>query len=518
MNNHQVKKSPVVMVGIDGADWKIVKRLVADGRLPALASLMGNGCHGELASPADAYAGGVWPDFYTGKPVSEHGIYHNKLWHQAHMRVEVPTDRWLSSRPFYEALSERGFRVCVLDVPMVLGSPTPLNGLYLGGWGTHDLISKGSWPASLWPSLTSRFGKPKMPVEQFGPQTPEGLLKLRQQLLATTQQITAIARSLLQSEPWDFSCVVLGAAHRAGHYLWDASQVDDAASAQQRAAIQHSLEEIYIACDKSLGTLMAAAPGDAVKIVFAVHGMITNHGWSDLGADIIDALLTAGLGHRPKKGLLYQIRRRIPFQWIRPLLTRLPNAITDHLVKRWSSQMYAWTSTPYFPLPMDQAGYVRINLKGRERDGIVAPGRDYDALCERLESYFYGIQDADSGKPLVKNITRAWQETPASAAARSVLPDLLIHWGELAVGEVGSLRCDALPHFHLDVPKKTVSGRSGNHIGRGWFVAAGSAICQQALRGYTIRDLAPTVFQQLGTPLLDSFSGRPIPLKNLHDH
>jgi predicted AlkP superfamily phosphohydrolase/phosphomutase len=180
--------------------------------------------------------------------------------------------------------------------------------------------------------------------------------------------------------------------------------------------------------------------------------------------------------------------------------------------------MYDWASTPYFPMPMDQAGYVRINLKGRERDGIVAPGRDYEALCERLESYFYGIQDADSGKPLVKNITRVWQETPASAAARSVLPDLLIRWGELALGEVGSLRCDALPYFHLDVPKKTVSGRSGNHMGRGWFVAAGSEIRQQSLRGYTIRDLAPTVFQQLGTPLLDSFSGRPIPLRNPHDH
>ena len=86
------------------------------GDLPVLSRLFFTwGLGGTLASSADQYAGGVWPDFYTGRSVAEHGIYHNKLWNARQMRVEVPTDAWLGERPFYEELSRRGHKVLAID-------------------------------------------------------------------------------------------------------------------------------------------------------------------------------------------------------------------------------------------------------------------------------------------------------------------------------------------------------------------------------------------------------------------
>ena len=204
------RPAPVYLIGLDAADWLRVQDFCQDGTMPHLAAFLANAAQGVLDSPADAYAGGVWPDFYTGKSVARHGIYHNKLWRAEAMRVEVPTDAWLPERPFHEDLSGRGLRVCAIDVPMVLGRPRPLRGLYLGGWGTHDLISQGSWPTDLWTSLVQRHGAPCMPVEHFGAQQADDLLRLESQLQGATAQITSIAVELLRQEAPDFACVVLG--------------------------------------------------------------------------------------------------------------------------------------------------------------------------------------------------------------------------------------------------------------------------------------------------------------------
>jgi len=506
-------RTPVFMVGLDGADWELVQRLVNEGKLPTLAYLMQQGCYGKLDSPADEYAGGVWPEFYTGEPVSRHGIYHNKLWRQEHMRCEVPTDHWLKSRPFYEALSEQGYRVCVLDMPMVLGQPRSVNGIYLGGWGTHDLIAKGASPPDLWRHLQSIYGAPVMPTEHFGRQTVHSLLSLRNKLIEATEQITRIGVDLLGSEAWDFSCVVLGAAHRAGHYLWDDSQVE-VVSDRDRQEISTALEQVYIACDVALQKLLSAAPRNALKVVFSVHGMKSNHGWGDLGADLLEGIFHHSQQQKPERGLLYEIRRRIPFHFVRPILTRLPQKVTDRLVQLWSANMYDWRTTAYFPLPMDQSGYIRISLKGREKYGVVEPGYQYEQLCDELERYLLSLQDADSGQSIVRKVVRAWLEAPGDAPARDVLPDLVVIWADSSTQQSRCIVSDRLPGFEVAVPRHNISGRSGNHAGYGWFVAQGpepnnianSAVINKGrIDDCSIRDLAPAVFSTIGATPLDQF-------------
>ena len=163
------------MLGVDAAEADVVDALVRDHRLPNLKRLRDGGLHGRLTSPAGLYAGGVWPTFYTGRSVPSHGIYHNKLWHAERMRVDVASDDWLAARPFWERLPDSDLRVCIVDVPMVLGPPRPVNGLYLGGWSTHDLISEGSWPPELWRFCEREFGGPAMPPEHFGRQSEQSL-------------------------------------------------------------------------------------------------------------------------------------------------------------------------------------------------------------------------------------------------------------------------------------------------------------------------------------------------------
>ncbi len=504
----------VVMLGLDAADLGLVRRWMAEGRLPALAALAARGRFGALASPADRYAGGVWPSFWAARPVADHGIYHNKLWRAAAMRLEVPTDEWLQARPFWETAAATGLRVCALDVPMVLGRPRPLNGVYLGGWGTHDLIARGSWPPALWAEIEACHGKPLMPAENFGRQDGAALLALRERLLAATGQMRRIAIDLLAREPWDLACIVFGATHRAGHYLWDLSQIDAAAlGPEERARLEGALAEIYAAVDGAVGEICAGLDQDTLVLAFAVHGMGPNPGWADLMADMLADAGRARGAAAPRRGLLFALKSLVPFHWVRPLLTRLPKGASDRLVALWSARMLDWSATRHFPLPMDHAGYLRVNLRGRERDGIVPPGPAHDALLGELADLVRSLRDAASGRPLAAAVERPWQELP-DAAERHLLPDLLVTWAGPRAAEVREVVSDRVPGWRYSVPSRLPSGRSGNHLGRGWFIAAGPGVVPgEVVAGGDIVDLVPTAAAALGLALDPAWQGRPLDLE-----
>jgi predicted AlkP superfamily phosphohydrolase/phosphomutase len=509
-------RTPVLMLGLDAADADIVQRLIAEGRLPVLGRLAQDGVFAQLDSPANLYAGGVWPTFYTGQTVPWHGIFHNKLWRPEAMRVDVPGDDWITARPFWEVLADTDLEVCIVDVPMVVGKPRPVKGVYLGGWGTHDLVSSGSWPTGLWRDLERRHGAPLMPKEHFGQQSARSLAELEETLVHATAQLCDISSDLLNSNAWQFACIVFGAIHRAGHYLWDRSQIDGAGpSGQDGAALHPALVRIYESTDAAVGRIIEQLPRQTLIMAFAVHGMGPNPGWSDLLPDILESIAIQRTGRSPKHGLLYTLKQRLPFHWARPVLTRLPASITDHLVSLWSRDMFDWRQTRYFPMPMDAAGYLRINLQGREAQGIVAPGAEYNALCTQIEELVASLCDAATGAPIAGRAVRAYENAEPGARYRRLLPDLIVPWQGPSASTTKRLVSTRLPGFDYQVLARLPSGRSGNHTGKGWLIAHGPGVNQGVLdSAYGVIDLLPTVFRYLGIEPPFQAQGQPIVLNS----
>ncbi len=503
----------VLMLGIDAAEADVVETLLREDRLPNLKLLRDGGFFGRLTSPAGCYAGGVWPTFYTGRSVPSHGIYHSKLWRADQMRVDVVSDDWLEARPFWERLPDPDLKVCIVDVPMVLGAPRRVAGVYLGGWGTHDLISRGSWPPELWRACEKRFGRPAMPAEDFGRQSERSLRRLPLQLAAATKQLGAVAIELLQRDSWDFGCIVFGATHRGGHYLWDRSQLADRAAEPSSPEVAEGLIGIYQDIDRALGEILHAVGESTLVVAFALHGMGPNPGWSDLLPGILARVEEHRTGLPPRRGMLYRLKQRLPFHRVRPLLNRLPTAITHRLVSLWSRNMFDWSSTRFFPLPMDEAGLIRINLRGRERGGIVEPGAEYDALCGELAAVLLDLRDDATGRPIARDVSPAYASAPADAAGRELLPDLVVTWTGATAATVRRLTCPSLPGFEYPVPQRLPSGRSGNHTDHGWFIARGPGIAAGETCGkHDVIDLAPTVLHHLGVPIPEGMEGTPIRL------
>jgi predicted AlkP superfamily phosphohydrolase/phosphomutase len=505
-------RAPAVLLGLDAAEYGLVQRLAAAGSLPNLARLLGHGRTGVIRGEAERFAGAVWPTFYTGQPVSRHGLYHNKLWRQERMRCEIAAQDWCPEPPFWERLRGRGRRVAVVDVPMTVARPAPIDGISLAGWGTHDVIARGSWPERLWRDIETALGRSAMPAEQFGQQSAVTLARLARRLRAATSQAAEIGARLYRQEPWDLFLLVFGATHRGGHYLWDLSQIDAGGlSAGRRRARAGALAQVYRAADAGIGRILELVPPEARVLVFALHGMGPNTAWADRCPEILARILAGGDGDAaPRRGLVYAAKQAIPWRVARAVTARIPPELQARLVPLWSARMYDWRTTRAFPLPMDHAGYVRVNLRGREPQGIVSP-EEYPVLCEEIAQGFLGFRDAVSGQPIVRQVHRLDELAPADAPARRRLPDLVVEWADVPPGSAPVIRSDRLGELRWSSPRLP-SGRAGNHRPDGWFVATGPDIAPgRAAAVHPIVDLVPTIYRWLDLEPDPVFAGRPIP-------
>lgn len=506
---------PAVLIGLDAAELTLVDRLCDEGRLPTLRALRERGCQGRLQCEGSLFAGGVWPTFYTSKSVPWHGVYHHIQWRPERMRFELIGEDWLPERPFWERLDPSAYRVAILDVPLVVGNPRAANGIHLAGWGTHDPLVVGSWPADLWAHLKRRYGPPPMhEMTVYGAPTAAELLRLRDVLVKTTDQMAGMAQEMLAAEAWDLFMVVFGATHRGGHYLWDRSQVEaDGVPASRLRELDDALVAVYVACDAAIARLIESAPDSARILVFAVHGMEPNAAWNHLVEDLLGRIqrIHAHTPERPRPSLIQGVRRIAPKRLVRSIVGRLPLRVRARIDAMVRNGLLDWSQTRYFPLDMDLAGYLRINLRGREAAGIVNT-QEYRAVCDNLREALLEFRDLDTGEPLIGAVHHVEDMAPRDAAYRHLLPDLVVTGDTARAVRTRGVRSPRFGELVWGEHRKIPSGRSGNHTDRGWFVAVGEGIPGRTrARDGHIVDLAPTVLRWLGTTPPSDFMGRALP-------
>ena len=305
---------------------------------------------------------------------------------------------------------------------------------------------------------------------------------------------------------------MFGTVHRGSHYLWDLSQIDrENVPSHKRAVLEASLDDCYTSADEALGRVLDAAPPDARVIVFGLHGMGPNDGWYEMLPRILEHIHRGGGPSAPKRGALFRLKQALPWTLVRQVTRRIPIAWNKAQIPLWSRRMYDWPNTRYFALPMDYNGYVRLNLKGREKEGRVDPG-DADRVLAELDAALRSFRDVETGKPVIRGTIKVDELVPPSAPRRRYLPDLVVLWDPPhPVWQSSGLVSDRFGEIRWPKGRKLASGRSGNHTPHGWFAARGPGIEPGAsTRTYDTADLMPTVFQWLGAPQPSHFAGRPI--------
>mgnify|MGYP001799547161 CR=1 FL=1 len=547
-------KTPVIAIGLDAADPHLLEQWMAAGKLKNLSQLRQQGAYGHLNNtvnynqlPTETSATErLWVMFGTGclpdktgywSPIhysaSDYGITHDTL-DGAYDFKQYP--------PFY-ALG-KDYNVAAFDVPVSRLS-TDVCGLQILGWGGHAPHTPShSQPSEALPRLIEQYGKNPILHKDYGCWWDRAYVqRIKTGLKASVETRAKICQDLLTQENWDLFLTVFGESHTASHDFWHLSQPDHPLYADKSVPGDDPMLAAFEAIDLAVGDIVEAAPENAHIVVFAVHGMGKNvtdmysmaflpeilyrysfpgkygiakgrvgdkcpppvnprrKSWSGevwLQRDDSTPLNRALMRWGPSKFDDYLNAGPIP-ALASPYRLRQQGLALNWMPAMWYSPL--WSQMKAFALPAFAAGHIRINLKGRETQGIVDVA-DYNSVCDEITQLLYGLANARTGQPVVKDVVRT--RTDANIlSCQAELPDadLVVIWHEQPSDVVDSLdlgRIGPVTYY-----------RSGGHRSAGFLLAKGPTIKPgtQIEEGQTV-DIGPTIRALMGAPAMANCDGK----------
>lgn len=496
----------LLLIGLDAFEKELLLRWAGEGELPVLAGLLRRSVQAVVEGPSGLYAGAVWPSFSTGV---------NPARHRRWFRRQAPPGAYLdeafspvqtSGPQFWEALSDAGQRVAVVDVPHARPSQG-LNGIQLVDWLAHEPeFDRGlTIPPELGAGLTARFGREEPDICDFTAHTRAGFERLRGHLQNRIAQKTAICTDLLRADDWDLFLAVFGEAHCAGHHWWHLHDPGHPAhDAALNCALGEPLKSTYRALDAAIGELIAGAGAGTRVMVFSSHGMGRQNNESVVLDEILRRLQAPRAATAPSafsrlKRAWYLLPESVrSARPLRRLKRRLQRPLQASLLVRERQARRCFT------IPHNaHAGAIRINRAGREAHGVVQPGAEYQALCEELRQELMALTCGDSGEPVVEEVIVTSERFEGPHLDE--LPDLLVEWRRARpVSRIVSPRIGT-----VQVPP--VGGRSGDHTREGLLLASGPGLERASLaRTLPVEDVPATVTALLGVKP-QGFEGRPVP-------
>jgi len=520
----------VLLLGVDAGSAPLVREWAEAGVLPTFQRLFAQGLVGDTRSLEGFFVGSTWPSLYTGVTPARHGISSLVQFRVGSYDLfRCYTGEFVKREPFWNHLSRAGRRVAICDVPLS-GVSEGLNGIQLVEWGSHDAnYGLRTWPPRLARRIRSRFGPHPLSAScDADHRSPEAFRALAGRLVEGVRRKTALTRFLLEQGGWDFFTQVFTEAHCVGHQAWHLhDERHPAHEAPVSRAAGDPVREVYTAIDRAIGELLQAAGDDCLVIVLLSHGMCARYGAQFLLPDI---LVRLGVGVAPApppaprvtpgpaslERLLEMGWRRTPDRvkdWLRPGLEQMRRLrYRGDTLPRWS--LDPRLSRGFLVDNGLAVGGIRLNLRGREPQGLVSPGAEEQALSRQLAQDLEGIRNLDSGRPMVRRVSRTADLYQGEYL--SLLPDLLVAWSEEAsIGSatVGS-GVGATVRLGSDQVGELVGTnrycRTGDHRPEGLFVAAGPGIGPGRLsRTISVMDFAPTIAALLDVEV-PSPDGQPI--------
>jgi hypothetical protein len=494
----------LAVLQFDSPSLAVLDRMLGAGRLPALAGLRERGVWHELETPATHFAAGAFHTLYSGTELADHGLFYPFQWSAADQRV-----RYTTAFPAPAPVWERpGGRALAMDPYESRPPLTPPSGTVVSGWQFTDRVVLQPWssPPGLNTRLETLFGPPAAVEEVFGRSSPRDLLRLRRDLLASSGRAADAAALLLAESSYDLTWLTFSAGHVAGHQFFDLSQLDEADAATRRV-LGGALEEVYQSVDAAFARVLGALPEGTDVIVTSPVGMDVNTSRADLLPEMLDAVLTGGVAADADtgSGFVWKLRAALPTGLRARVASALPDRVALALTERLELRGQDWTTTRAFAQPADNQGYVRVNLRGRERDGIVEPG-EAEALMDEIASGLMTFTDAD-GAPAVKAVERV-ADTFDTGVHSDRLPDLIVRWSDRPATRLTEV---VSPRFGTVKRRGHGSGRSGNHTaGDAWaLVVPGASTPVTPSRPPRLVDIAATAAALAGRDAAD-LPGEPL--------
>lgn len=151
---------------------------------------------------------------------------------------------------------------------------------------------------------------------------------------------------------------------------------------------------------------------------------------------------------------------------------------------------------------MGNFGQLYVNLKGREAQGIVSPGAEYEELLDDLTRRLRALVDPETGEPVIEQIFRRDDLYDGPYAEQSA--DLMFLTKDMNYKAMG------LSDFSSPRVFDSVYGTTGHHRMNGIMIWNAPGAVREGVRfeGARIHDLAPTLLYVMGLPIPKTMDGR----------
>lgn len=503
----------VLVVGLDGATPDLVERWVAENKLPFLKQMMQKGVYGKLKSTYPPISPAAWTTFATGYNPGKHGTYDFRDYDPR--RYSCFADTIVDSNAFagksiWDLVGASGQKVGVITVPVTYPA-WKVNGFMVSGYPTPDAAKSFAYPAE--------FGKHIPPLTEdstfFKSASQSEVLK---ELIRITHLRTDVSIEELKKDDFGLFIMVIGATDRAHHDWWKFIDPEHPAYDEKEAALYGNyILDVYQAADACVGKFLEIVDDDTTVIVMSDHGGMAHpkyHLNTNNWLKTLDLLHPTQKATQSKKGMkaafkqFYRAKiRRLPY--LEKIYRKLPQRLKTMATNLDSQNMMNldlvnWKQTRAYRFPMyPPVEGIMINVVGRQAEGCVQPGEEYEALRTRILDEARKLRDPRTGELIVLEAYR--REELYHGERLETAPDLILVTQDCFKGGT------SIDSLISDVPLDVLSRLSGVHRMDGIILAQGPHIRKNArVEGAGIIDVAPTILYALDMSIPSDMDGKPL--------
>lgn len=514
----------VMVIGLDGATWDLITPWARQGKLPNLAQLMAHGAYGPLASTIPPISAPAWTSFMTGVNPGGHGIYHFQEHIPNSYQARLVSGADVKAPTIWHILSEAGKTSIAINVAMTF-PPERVNGIVIAGVDAPGTGSQYTYPAELAKELEATIGE-----YIIEPGVVEHTRRGRydaafQAIIHALEQRFKAVEYLMSRKPWDLFVVNFRATDNIQHHFWHfmdpTHPLYDPRGAERYG---DCILQVYQRLDEWIGGLRRRLDPDTVLILVSDHGAgpasakavylnrwLAQQGWLTFaGQDSRSSLAKVrALFLRLIWKTIWQYLRKWLGKRTKDTLRRLFPALYDRARTPASYFAIDWAHTQAYSDEFREA--IWINLRGREPQGIVSPGEEYERLRREIARRLSeSLIDPQTGEHIVERVYL--REELYHGPYVDLAPDIFVQLREQPYYRTRLSHTTRRPD-----PVQTLSREElladflppGLHRAEGIILLAGPNIkAGVQLHNATIMDAAPTILHLMGLPVPSHMDGR----------
>jgi predicted AlkP superfamily phosphohydrolase/phosphomutase len=486
--------SPVLtVIGLDSATFDVVDPMLAVGELPNLGRLCDVGARGVLRSTTHPLTPHAWATIVTGVNAGRHGIWDFTERDESGYQLRLVNGSFRRAPAVWDRLRRSGRRSGIVNVPFTWPAPD-VNGFAIAGFDAAAREQGLTSPEALRDELRERFGS--LELDNAFPLT-DGKLDLDLVRRAASQKVQIVTWLAERFDP-ELLLVVFMAADHIHHLSWTDWEANGLAS---------PVAEVYRILDDAVGALAELAGGGNVMVV-SDHGAGPLHGVVNLNAWLASQGFLAyeaggGVVGRKLLGDALGLRRYLPERLRYAAKQRLPG-LRQKAIERGDYTVLDWSRTRAFSY--GTFGNIVLNVRGREENGIVEPGDEYERVRDALAARLLDLQ-GPGGEQIVGHVHR--REDLFHGPELAKVPDLLVEFDRYAWLGKGNLKTRSESLWdEIEIEGGSDHSYVGSHRHEGIVVLSGPAVARGAPVGGELVDVAPTLLYLMGEAVPADLEGR----------